>query len=162
MYDVQNTEIKPCRPGTKSPFYANEVPVDMLAELIKLFTPQGGSVLYSFLVTMAAFFAALKIGRHGFGIEIIKSCQDAVLDMLIGYLPSPHCTAPVISDSPDDAFDSNFSEAKLLLGIFDDADGKRKVTESNSHQSRTSSAHHNESVSQEPIQIEEARNYPEL
>lgn len=45
MYDVQQTKTKLCLPGTKVPLHLRELPVDMLADLVDIFTPQGGAVV---------------------------------------------------------------------------------------------------------------------
>lgn len=61
-----------CHPGTKIPFYLNEIPLDMLGELIYLFTPHGGSFLDLFCGMMTTLVAAQKIRRDGLGIEKIS------------------------------------------------------------------------------------------
>lgn len=38
IYNVPHTKTKLCRPGTKSPFHPNELPLHMLTELIDLHT----------------------------------------------------------------------------------------------------------------------------
>lgn len=121
---------KLCRPGTKRPLHQNELPMDMLAELIDLFTSQQGSVLDPFCCTMTTLIASLNIGLHRSGIERNKARYDAVLDKLIEYIPSPTRTTRVNSESPDVAFNSKLSYAERLLGIFGEADGKGEAIES--------------------------------
>lgn len=93
-------------------------------------------------------------------MERNKACYDAALDRLIGYLPSRTRTAAVISLNVEVSFNQKLSEAESSLGSAGDADGKGKVTKSDSQQPRTDLAHHNESFQQEEIQIQGAVNKP--
>ena len=69
MFNVKHPKTKLCRPGTKVPFFSKELSSDMLAELIDLFTPQGGNILDPYSGSMSSIIAALRIGRNAIGLE---------------------------------------------------------------------------------------------
>lgn len=63
MFNVQHTRSKIYRPGSEIPFHPNDLQLDMLRELIDLFTELSVFVRDPYCSRMTTLIAALRIGR---------------------------------------------------------------------------------------------------
>lgn len=121
MFNVQFPKSPLRRPGTKVPFNANELPVDMLCEIIDLFCPHRGKVMDPYSGTMTTLIASIRTGRKCLGIEKTTDLYNAALERLFGFLPSSTSLRRTSEPSPSLKFEHDLkasgTEANLLLNI---------------------------------------------
>lgn len=89
MFNIMATKSKLCKPSSRIPFHVNELPFDMLAELVDLLTPNGGNVLDPYSGSMSVAVACMNVGRQCVCIERNSDCFEAALDRLTRFILPP-------------------------------------------------------------------------
>jgi len=88
MYNIQNPKSKLYHKGTRVPFLKKEQSVQMLAELIDLFTPRDGLVVDFYGGSLTLAIAAMSCGRRCICIEKNMECYNEAVERLRKHLPS--------------------------------------------------------------------------
>lgn len=82
MYNIEASKSNLCRGKMKKLYYWNELPIDMLPELVDLFICHGGKVADQFAVSMTSKLDSMKRGRKFICIEKNEELFHAALGRL--------------------------------------------------------------------------------
>lgn len=88
MFNVKHTKSLLSRTGSKVPFDSNELPVDMLCEIVDLFGPHEGRVMYPYCGAMTTTIVFIPTGRQCIGIGKNYDALNDAQQRLFGFLPS--------------------------------------------------------------------------
>ncbi len=110
MFNILKQSSKLYKEDTRIPFHPDELSPHMLAELIDMFTPQGGTVMDIFSGTMTAAIASIQTGRSCICIERDANCFNAAFHRLRLHLPpSADGSLQKDGDDPESAAINNIS-----------------------------------------------------
>lgn len=128
MFNVPSTNSKLCNRDYRVPCHSNEPSVDMLGELIELFSTLCEHVLDSYAGTMNIAIDPLRTGRNCFAVEKNADCFNAAPNGLRAFLPSqnsdsaPCSTVQILEDNKKDC------EINLLLHFGIETNSKDEET----------------------------------
>lgn len=88
IFNVGITWSRFCKPKSKVPFHTSELYVDMIAEIIDLFSLDGGTVLERCAGLITVAILALKTRRKCLCVEKNKDYFNDALDRLCKFFPS--------------------------------------------------------------------------
>lgn len=88
IFNVKHEKSPLCRQRSKVVFNSNELPADMLFELVDLFYRHRGRVMDPYCGTMTKLITTIRTGRQLVGIKTSSDVFTATLHRLGGFLPS--------------------------------------------------------------------------
>lgn len=88
LYNLPAVSLKRSVPSSCVPFQLSEQLVELLSELIDLYTPHWGRVMDPYGVPLSTAIAKLQMNRNIICLEFNQFCFKDAIDRLRKYLPS--------------------------------------------------------------------------